>query len=168
MLDDIVEYARLEHGVRVLRLRPVPLDAVLADLELQLQPRFQEAGLHYARAASGLSVLGDPERLRQALQHLLLNALAFTPAGGEVRVDLRREGDRVLLRVSDTGVGIEADQRQHIFEPFVQRTMPGARRSGAGLGLALARRLARLMDGELTADGVPGRGSVFTLSLRAA
>ena len=76
-----------------------------------------------------------------------------------------RDGDRVLLRVRDTGIGIAPDQLQRVFEPFVQ--LDATRADGVGLGLAISRELTQAMGGELTAESVPGEGSVFTIALRA-
>ena len=113
----------------------------------------------------------DRDKLQQVLINLLTNAVKFTPAGGRVMVGAGRSeaGRRVLVQVSDTGIGIGASQLQSIFEPFVQVDAgPTRRREGTGLGLAISRDLARGMGGDLTVESALGVGSTFTLSLPAA
>jgi signal transduction histidine kinase len=113
-----------------------------------------------------LSVLGEREKAGQVLVNLLSNGVKFTPSGG--RIDLAYEigDDAVTLRVSDSGPGIPADSLNRIFEPFVQLDSGLTRRAeGAGLGLAISRRLARLMGGDLTVESAVGTGSTFTFTL---
>jgi anti-sigma regulatory factor (Ser/Thr protein kinase) len=111
----------------------------------------------------------DEERVRQVLLNLVTNAVKFTPPGGRVSIEHGMEGTRVYFRVIDTGIGIPADQISRIFDPFVQVHAGHARpRDGSGLGLAISRRLARLMQGDVTVESEPGRGSTFTLWLPAA
>jgi PAS domain S-box-containing protein len=143
-------------------------------------------------AADGLRVLADPDRLRQVLVNLLGNAVKFTDAGGRVAVrvgaarpaDLPPSLDRgpayACIAVEDTGVGIPPERLEAVFEPFVQIDAPPAgaggapanvytrRHGGTGLGLTIARRLARLMGGDLTAASTPGVGSRFALWLPLA
>jgi signal transduction histidine kinase len=93
----------------------------------------------------------------------------FTPSGGRITLSAAAAGDRVALRVQDTGVGIEAAQLADIFEPFVQLEPSLTRTTeGAGLGLAISRELARGMGGELSVASVPGEGSTFTVELPSA
>src|SRR6185503_332495 len=113
-----------------------------------------------------LVVLGEHEKARQVLVNLLSNAVKFTGAGGRVALSYETEPDVVRLRVTDSGLGIPADALERIFEPFVQLDSGLTRAAeGAGLGLAISRRLARLMGGDLTVESEPGRGSTFTFSL---
>jgi signal transduction histidine kinase len=121
---------------------------------------------------SPLHVLAEHDKLQQIFINLLSNAVKFTPQGGRIVLELLREPDAdgmAVIRVSDTGIGIPADKLQAVFEPFVQigRSLnsPG---EGTGLGLAISRDLARGMGGDLTAESVPGQGSVFTLTLARA
>ncbi|AHG88871.1 ATP-binding region ATPase domain protein [Gemmatirosa kalamazoonensis] len=105
--------------------------------------------------------------MQQILINLLTNAVKFTPAGGRVAIEAERDGaGRVLVRVTDTGIGIGASERERIFEPFVQAES-GERRQveGTGLGLAISRSWARGMGGDLTVQSALGGGSTFTLAL---
>lgn len=110
-------------------------------------------------------VWADPQRLTQALTQLLQNAVQFTAEGGRIELSAQVRGDRVLLAVRDTGVGIAPEDRERIFERFV-RAAPGRERpDGTGLGLAIVAAIAHAHRGEVTVDSVPGAGSTFTLVL---
>ena len=106
----------------------------------------------------------DPMRLRQILLNLLSNACKFTK-DGEVALKARKDGhDFVELAVSDTGIGMTAEQQARLFEEFSQAEVTTAQRfGGTGLGLAISRKLARMMGGDVTVASEPGKGSVFTL-----
>ena len=124
---------------------------------------------------------GDRRRLEQALAQLVGNAVKFT-ASGEVWVevalevlpevlpeDAARDGLRLRFEVSDTGIGIPADQLERIFQPFTQVDSSMSRRfEGIGLGLAIARRLAEVLGGRITVESTEGKGSKFSLSARFA
>ncbi|HXP54964.1 MAG TPA: ATP-binding protein, partial [Streptosporangiaceae bacterium] len=112
-------------------------------------------------------VRADERWLHQVITNLLTNALKFTPAGGHVSISTsRRDGDAVL-RVSDTGVGIPAEELPRIFDRF-WRGQQAAQVSGSGIGLAVAAELAQAHGGALTARSEPGQGAEFTLTLPAA
>jgi CheY-like chemotaxis protein len=108
------------------------------------------------------TILTDEMALTAILRNLLSNAIKYTDSG-EVRLSVTTLLDRVEIQVADTGAGIPAGQIERVFEEFYQ--VPGARRGGTGLGLPYARRLARLLDGELTLSSEIGRGTTAVLSL---
>jgi CheY-like chemotaxis protein/anti-sigma regulatory factor (Ser/Thr protein kinase) len=108
------------------------------------------------------TILTDEMALTAILRNLLSNAIKYTDRG-EVRLTVHTPHDRVEIRVSDTGTGIPAGQLERVFEEFYQ--VPGTRRAGTGLGLPYARRLAALLDGQLTLSSEPGRGTTAVLSL---
>ena len=111
-------------------------------------------------------VVADREKLGQIFINLLTNAVKFTPEGGEVAVDCVAADQYTEIRVSDTGIGIDAAKLEAIFEPFVQVNYQLTRANqGVGLGLAISRELARGMGGDLTAVSVEGVGSTFILKL---
>jgi CheY-like chemotaxis protein len=115
--------------------------------------------------AEGGAVIGDASRARQILSHLIANAVKYT-LRGRIEVRVRRlADDRVRFEVADTGPGLSAEEIALAFAPFtrVHRTSAGS--SGAGLGLALAAKLAAMMDGQVSADSAPGVGSCFSLDL---
>ncbi|MEO9163364.1 MAG: HAMP domain-containing sensor histidine kinase [Casimicrobiaceae bacterium] len=173
LLTDILEFARLDSGQVELRVEDMPLTAAIDRAEALMSLQMQEAGLRYQREESCVTranVRADPDRLQQVLLNLLSNALKFTPAGGSVRVGCEAADARVLVHVRDSGPGIQAEQLERIFQPFVQirpDDVPAAKR-GVGLGLAISRELARAMGGDLTAASRPGEGSTFTIALAAS
>jgi signal transduction histidine kinase len=114
-------------------------------------------------------VWADEDKLRQVLLNLLTNAVKFTEPNGRVTVDVAPDdgADTVLLRVTDTGIGIPAEKHEAIFDPFVQVHRHFTRTTeGTGLGLAISRDLAHGMGADLLVESTVGKGSVFTLALR--
>jgi signal transduction histidine kinase len=110
---------------------------------------------------------GDERKVKQVLFNLLSNAVKFTPAGGSVAAEARRDGGAVSISVRDTGIGIAPEHLEKIFEDFHQVRTPGSRlaQEGSGLGLALARRFVELHGGRIRVESQVGRGSTFTLTL---
>ena len=172
LVNEVLNYARIETGTVRYDLTDVPLAAAVAAVEPLIAPQLAAKGLAYAHDGCGdtpLVARADAEKLRQVLLNLVSNAIKFTERGGRVEVACAAAGDRVAVRVRDTGIGIPADQLERIFEPFVQVHATLTRtHEGTGLGLAISRDLARGMGGDLTAESTPGVGSVFTLTLPAA
>lgn len=171
MVDDLLDVNRVMSGKVLLDPQPLDLAAVVADCVATLKSTGR--GERHVLTVSALRpvwVTADPVRIEQVVNNLLDNALKYTPAGGRVRVEVRAEGERALLCVHDTGVGIPADLQPVIFDIFVQgeRSLDRAQ-GGLGIGLALARRLARLHGGDVEcySDGA-GAGSSFTLHLPLA
>jgi two-component system sensor histidine kinase/response regulator len=118
---------------------------------------------HYEPPPEPIILETDAEKLRRLLIHLLSNAVKFTDRG-EVELSVRRENDDALIDVRDTGIGIAPEHLERVFEPFWQVEEPTTRRAaGTGLGLTLARRLARLLGGDITVSSTPGKGSTFTV-----
>ncbi|GAB4172678.1 MAG: hypothetical protein Fur006_01620 [Coleofasciculaceae cyanobacterium] len=110
-------------------------------------------------------VLGDEERLQQAIGNLLSNAIKFTPEGGRIQVKLRSLNDSVQVQVRDTGQGIRAEFLPYVFDLFRQGVRTG-HQGGLGLGLAIARHLIELQGGTIEADSPgEGKGATFTLKL---
>lgn len=117
------------------------------------------------RVDDKMPATGEFRRVLQVLLNLLGNAIRYSPEDSQIWIRVDREGDRAMITVADQGQGIDADQQAVVFEKFERlgRTDSG----GSGLGLYIARRLARAMDGDLTVDSAPGQGARFTLSLPA-
>jgi signal transduction histidine kinase len=171
IITDILNFSRIEAGRVRYALAPVPVREMLARMEAMIEPQARARSIEYRceNVADGLAVVADREKLEQVLINLLGNAVKFTPSGGRITLSAAAAGDRVALRVQDTGVGIEAAQLADIFEPFVQLEPSLTRTTeGAGLGLAISRELARGMGGELSVASVPGEGSTFTVELPSA
>ncbi len=144
---------------------PVDLDALLRECSEFFEPLAEEAGVALdVRLDAGAVVPGDASWLHQLFANLLHNAVKYTPAGGRVELSTETQGERVAVRVRDTGIGIAPEEAERIFEPFHR---VGARPDtpGVGLGLALAREIARAHGGEIQVESAPGRGSTFTVWL---
>jgi signal transduction histidine kinase len=118
-----------------------------------------------AQTEDGLVVAGDPERLRQALDNLIDNAIGHSADGDEVRVTAARRGGLITIEVTDEGDGIPAVDLERMFEPGVRLT---GDRPGSGLGLAVVRAIARAHGGEVEVESTPGRGATFRLVLPGA
>ncbi|PJF26516.1 MAG: hypothetical protein CUN53_07545, partial [Phototrophicales bacterium] len=175
LMDNLLNFSKLESGDVTLSQRPVNIRALCAEIKALLKPQWSRAQLGFTVEIDPLipkSVIGDPERLRQILLSLAGNAIKFTHVGGVfmgVKL-LKIEQDEALIQfsVSDTGIGIPGEQAEHIFESFVQGDASSSRRyGGTGLGLAIAHQLLRLMDSEIEISSQVGVGSTFTFSLRA-
>jgi signal transduction histidine kinase len=171
LINDILNFAKVEAGHVEFDLADVPVGPLLADLEGVVAPQLLAGSLTLRPPVSddGLTVYGDAEKIRQILLNLLSNAIKFTPPGGTIDVSSSAEGARVRIDVRDTGIGIAPERLDTVFDPFVQldRTLT-SRHEGTGLGLSISRDLARAMGGEISAVSEPARGSTFSLTLPRA
>jgi PAS domain S-box-containing protein len=168
IITDILNFSRLEADRVRYALAPVPVRDMLARMEGMIEPqaRARSIAYHCDPGDDDLLVLADREKLEQVLINLLSNAVKFTPSGGRITLSAAAEGERVALRVHDTGVGIDPSHLASIFEPFVQLEPALTRTTeGTGLGLAISRELTRGMGGELSVTSTPGEGSTFVVAL---
>jgi PAS domain S-box-containing protein len=168
LINDLLNFARLESGHVELRIEPVLIEAELAAVEQLIEPQMTGKGLRYERLSGDthVSCRADRDKLRQVLLNLLSNAVKFTPTTGEVALAWDANDEAVRVHVRDTGPGIPTHKLEAIFEPFVQLTNTLTRvTEGTGLGLAISRELARAMGGDVTVTSQLGRGSTFTLTL---
>jgi PAS domain S-box-containing protein len=169
IVEDVLDVSRIITGKLRLEMRPVELRALVQDAVESVRPAAEAKGVYLSTllASDAGEVTADPDRLQQVMWNLLSNAVKFTPAGGRVEVELRRDGARTALRVSDTGEGIAPEFLPHVFERFRQADMGTTRQHGGlGLGLAIVRHLVELHGGEVKAESAGrGSGSTFTLLL---
>lgn len=170
MLNDLLDLARLDAGR--MDFAPVAVDcaAVARSCVATTVPLIGERAVEIALDAEpDLRCRADPQRLRQVLLNLLSNAVKFTPAG-RIAVRVYRAGDAARIDVEDTGIGIAPSSHEAVFEQFYQEARGDARsHGGAGLGLVLARQMARAMGGDVALTrSAPGEGSVFTITLPLA
>jgi two-component system, sensor histidine kinase len=169
----IVDAARADAKGLVLRRELFDTRRLAEGLAAMLAARAEAKGLASETAIAAdlpAGVIGDPVRLRTALESLIDNAVKFTERGTvrleAARSKARRGRVRLVFAVSDSGIGLSAAEIRRLFRPFAQASAETARRyGGAGLGLVFARRIARAMGGDLTVTGRPGRGSRFQLSV---
>ena len=167
LVDDILDFSRVESGQATLQHEVIDLGDLVEEVVAPLRPRAAAKGLDLeCTLAPGLPpVLGDPVRLGQVIGNLLGNAVKFTESGS-VRLDVRADGDGLVIRVADTGIGMSPDQVETVFESFRQADPSITRRyGGTGLGLAICRQLVELMDGTIRVASEPGHGTTFEVRL---
>ena len=167
LVDDLLDVARATVGKIALERQPLDLSEVAGGCVAAL--RESERGRRYRLSFRAESVIvnADPTRLAQVISNMLDNAVKFTPSGGSIDVDVMRDGHDAVLRITDTGVGIDPAALPRVFELFTQAEPPIDRTvGGLGIGLTLSRRLVEMQGGTLTAtsDG-RGRGATFTVRL---
>ena len=167
LVDDLLEFARTESGALPVRLAPGDLAQVVRGAAVAHRPACERAGLALdVRVPDApCPVVTDARRVAQVLDNLVSNAVKYTPRGGRIALSLdgtAHHGWRVA--VADTGPGIPPDRREFVFEEFSR--LPDTHAPGAGLGLAIARRIARRLGGELWVEATPpGAGARFVLEL---
>jgi two-component system sensor histidine kinase BaeS len=167
MVDDLQALAAAEAAALQLTLRPGDLAEIAATAADSLAGRFEAGQITLERRLEPAPVRADGRWMHQVITNLLSNSAKFTPAGGKVIVTTAVDGGRATLTVSDTGVGIAADQLPRIFERFWRGTnSTGA--SGSGVGLAVVAELVRAHDGDIAVDSTPGEGTLMVVSLPAA
>jgi signal transduction histidine kinase len=170
LINEVLDLSKIEAGKLDLNPEPINLARLIDEVigtAGQLAEKNQNRLNVEARENVG-ALKADPMRLKQILLNLLSNACKFTKEG-EVTVQVRKVADGrdwVELAVADTGIGLTAEQQAKLFQDFTQADSLTARRyGGTGLGLALSRKLARMMGGDVTVTSEPGKGSVFTVRL---
>jgi signal transduction histidine kinase len=163
LATELLDLSRLESGALELRPEPTDVGQLAREVAGEFTPAAQRHGsrLDLRLATDAIEIDCDPERVAQVIRILLDNALVHTPAGTGIEVCATRENGRVLLEVTDHGLGIKRQTLPQIFEPFFTSNEAA---QGAGLGLAIARELAERMRGELVVRTVPGR-TTFSLVL---
>lgn len=167
VIDDLQDLADADAGTLRLRREPVRGDELLDQVAAAHRVAADAAGVTLRTTAEGAPWLdADPVRMRQALGNLVSNALRHTPRGGTVTLAARRDGENVVLTVSDTGTGIAAEDLPHVFDRFWRAEKSRSRRTGgSGLGLPIVRHLLAAHGGTAEATSEEGSGSVFTLRL---
>ncbi len=168
LFDNLLDISRLDAGQVAVKLHIVPLNDVLTRLRSMFTIPAQEKNLKLRLRPSALHVHTDSTLLFRVLSNLVSNALRYTQSGGIV-VGCRRRGDKVLIEVWDTGIGIPAEHQERIFEEFYQLNNPERDRTrGLGLGLATVRRIAQLLDHPVQVQSRVGRGSRFSIEVPIA
>ena len=162
LIEQLLRITRLDQGTGISLQENVDLTELVRTACAD-QPR--EEGRLLVEAEAGISVRGDAALLTRLLQNLIDNGFKYGKPGGHVWVSLRREAGEVLLSVRDDGVGIEKDQQEKVWQRFYQVDPSRSGGSGAGLGLAMVRKIAQTHGGRVELESVPGLGSVFTLRL---
>jgi two-component system OmpR family sensor kinase len=168
LIAELLELAHLDSLEVAAGMEPFPLADLVSDILMDHQADAEKRGLELAADIAdetGL-VKGDIRLLERAIGNIVENALKFTPDGGRVSVVLSRKGPKVRLAISDTGPGINKGDLPHIFERFYRAADAGDH-AGAGLGLAIAQRIAHFHDTAVEVQSEPGKGSTFSMTLDA-
>ncbi|MDH3627699.1 MAG: response regulator [Acidobacteriota bacterium] len=170
LINDILDLSKIEAGRMELHKEPVEVGRAIREAAAMLHPQAAKCGLELGVTCENESdiALLDAGLFRQVFVNLLSNAVKFTPAGGRVEIGARRDGDDLLVHVSDTGIGIPKEHVERIFNEFYQVDGSYSRQfEGTGLGLALVRRMVQLQGGDIRAESTPGEGSRFEIRFQA-
>ncbi|HEU4886671.1 MAG TPA: response regulator [Thermoanaerobaculia bacterium] len=173
LINDILDLSKIEAGKMELHLESFDICSLIAEVASTIEIQVEKNGNTLeVLCPSDIGVMrADLSKVRQGLFNLVSNAAKFTH-GGQIRIDVERQvmdgSDWIVFRVSDTGIGLSADQIVRLFQAFTQADPSTTRKfGGTGLGLALTRRFSQMMGGDVTVHSVPGEGSVFTIKLPA-
>jgi PAS domain S-box-containing protein len=174
VINDILDISKIEAGRLLIERVPCSPCQILSDVASSMRIRALEKSISFHAECPEkvpASIQSDPTRLGQILMNLVGNAIKFTSAG-EVRVSMRLEhgprAEQQLLRfdITDTGIGMSSAEQAAVFQPFVQADCSTTRLyGGSGLGLAVSKRLAEMLDGSISLESTPGQGSTFTLRI---
>jgi signal transduction histidine kinase len=166
LINDILDLATIEAGYMTLEPARVDVHEILGAVIglTRERARNQDLSLTLRCPADIGTIEADERRLKQALFNLVSNAIKFTPPAGSIVLEARRDGDDLILAVSDTGIGIPEADHERVFEKF-ERGSPQARQSGAGLGLSLVKSLIELHGGTVAIESVPGQGTTILCRL---
>ncbi|WP_181815691.1 ATP-binding protein [Alteripontixanthobacter maritimus] len=170
LLNDILDLSKIEAGEMTVAKTVVDLPHLVKQCMRLIEPQAREKGLAvemFVDPSVPQNYLGDPLRIRQILCNLLNNAIKFT-GSGSVGLSITTTDDEVIIRVTDTGIGIAPDRQEMIFSAFTQADVTtAAEHGGTGLGLAICQQLTQMMDGEIALESTPGIGSTVTITLPA-
>jgi signal transduction histidine kinase len=167
LVEEVLSFSRIEAGKEEIRISPLDLSALLADAVAMIEPLAAEKQLQVQLRLPDqpLKLVSDERKISQIVTNLLSNAVKFTERG-ELSVEAMATDAEIRVSFRDTGIGIPQEHLEQIFDPFWQVEQSSTRRfGGTGLGLGVARKLARLLEGRLEVESEEGKGSVFTLTL---
>lgn len=167
IVSDLLTLVNIDSGGMKLNLAELDIEALLEEQVKRLSPLARENGIELdCSSRESLEVTGDVLKLQQIIYNVIDNAIKYTPRGGEVHCALTRVGKKAIIKVSDTGVGIPAEDLPHIFDRFYRVDKARSRETGGtGLGLSIVKQMALLHGGNITATSTEGKGSVFTIEL---
>ena len=168
LINELLDAASIQQRKMRLEVSTVDLEAIGAAVVELVRSEAAAKGVELTVSIEPARVSGDSVRLQQVITNLLNNAVQFTAAGGRVALDISRERHDVVIRVEDSGIGIDPRFLPHVFEEFRQADGPGAGKGGLGLGLAISRHIVELHGGRIEAASAGlGRGATFTVRIPA-
>ena len=164
LINDLLNFSRYQNGLQKLTLAPCSIDELLEEARMRFAEQAQAKGIELLVAIQGPlpRLHADAAQLERVLDNLIDNAMRHTGEDGQIRLQARRHGERVIISVEDNGEGIAYGQQGRIFEPFVQ---VGRKKGGAGLGLALCKEIVQLHGGRMGVYSRPGQGTQFYMAL---
>ena len=167
LINDILDLSKVEAGRMELEVTDFDLPSAIDNALTLVRERATRRGIMLGQAIDSRVgvVQGDERKVKQVLLNLLSNALKFTPEGGQIEVRAGVNGAMVEMSVTDTGVGIAAEDQEAVFEEFRQVGAADKKVEGTGLGLALCRRFVELHGGRIWVKSQVGQGSTFTFTL---
>ncbi|MDH3546030.1 MAG: PAS domain S-box protein, partial [Gammaproteobacteria bacterium] len=164
LLNSLLDISRLDAGAVSPEFEEFPMQRLVDRLSAEFARQAHHKGLEFSATSCHAMVRSDPNLLGEIIQNFVSNAIRYTETG-EVRLTCDRVGDRCRIQVEDTGIGVEKDQLEMIFQEFYQGQSPRGNKEGFGLGLAIVRRLADLLGHEISVQSEPGQGSCFSVSV---
>lgn len=171
-INNLLDLARLSHAKEQFEMRPVDLGALVRTEAENLRPLAEEKRVTLDLAGipgQSLNVIGNPEKLIQLVDNLLLNAVKYNIAGGHILVTLEHREQTVALTVADSGIGIAREHMADIFNRFYQANISGTGRlEGLGIGLSLVQEIVRLHGGDIRVESEPKKGTTFTVVLEVS
>lgn len=164
LVDDLLILARSQDARFTVEMKEVDLVHAINEVAASLRPRAEKEGVTLTTNVPGElpSILGDPESIEQLVTNLTANAIKYTPRDGEVRIVAEVEGDRVLVKIADSGIGISGEDLPHVFEEFYRGE--NARKfteQGTGLGLSIVKSIADMHGAEISVESETGQGTTF-------
>jgi CheY-like chemotaxis protein/anti-sigma regulatory factor (Ser/Thr protein kinase) len=164
LLNSLLDISRLDAGAVTPEIEDFPMQRLIDRLSAEFGRQAGHKGLEFHAEPCAAAVRSDPNLLSEIIQNLVQNAIRYTD-NGSIQMTCDCRGDVCRLEVVDTGIGIEEDQLEAIFQEFHQAKTPGASKEGFGLGLAIVRRLADLLGHEIGVESTPGKGSSFAVTM---
>ena len=170
IVSDLLTLVNIDSGGMKLNNTDVDINELLLEQVKRLAPLARENGIELdCSAKESLEVTGDSVKLQQVIYNVIDNAIKYTPRGGEVHASLARAGKRAIIRVSDTGIGIPADDLPHIFDRFYRVDKARSRATGGtGLGLSIVKQIVQLHGGSIIATSEEGNGTTFVIEFPLA
>ena len=166
LVTNILKLNKLENQALSLETEEVRLDGMLEESILHFEGQIEKKELELECELDEVCIVSAPTYLEIVWNNLLSNAIKFTEKGGRITVSLKKEGERAVVRISDTGCGISPEVGAHIFEKFYQGDTSHSH-EGNGLGLAMVKKVIELLGGEISVSSEVGKGSTFTIALKS-
>ena len=169
LIDDLLDHSRIRHSKLTLIRAPIDVHDLLTQTAeiVRSEGTSKRVAITFEKNAADHFVFGDAARLQQVFWNIIKNGVKFTPSGGEVRVVTGNRDGELVVRVTDTGVGIAPEALPKIFQAFEQGSLPTGSFGGLGLGLAISRAIVQMHDGRIEAESEgPSRGAIFSVVLK--